>query len=64
MGGMSCCPCETCKACDKELATKLAALGAWLVNREGKNGATTASMLRRKLIKIGIIHEPNNNEGY
>ena len=52
---MSCCPCETCKACDEELAENLAMVGAWLVNREGKNGATTASMLRRKLIKIGII---------
>ena len=58
------CPCKSCKASDEERAEKLAALGAWLVNREGKNGATTSSMLVRKLIKIGIIHEPNNNEGY
>lgn len=49
------CSCTSCKACDEELAEKLAALGAWLVNREGKNGATTATMLKRKLIKIGII---------
>lgn len=49
------CNCTSCKACDIELANKLATLGDWLVNREGKNGATTASMLMRKLIKIGII---------
>jgi hypothetical protein len=49
------CNCTSCKAADEELAEKLAALGAWLVNREGKNGATTATMLRSKLIKLGII---------
>ena len=49
------CPCESCKASNEERAEKLVALGAWLINREGKNGATTASMLKRKLIKIGII---------
>ena len=46
------CPCESCKASDEELAAKLVALGKWLVNREGKNGETTASMLKRKLNKI------------
>jgi hypothetical protein len=54
------CSCTSCKASDEELSRKLVALGYWLVNREGKNGATTASMLRRKLIKIGIIDEDNN----
>lgn len=52
------CPCESCKACDEERAKKLVALGKWLVNREGKNGETTSSMLVRKLTKIGVIdHE-------
>jgi hypothetical protein len=49
------CPCKACKDANKERAEKLAALGAWLVNREGKNGATTSSILVRKLNKIGII---------
>jgi hypothetical protein len=49
------CHCKSCKACDEERAEKLVALGYWLVNREGKNGATTSSMLIRKLNKIGII---------
>ena len=57
------CNCESCKASDKERAEKLAALGRWLVNREGKNGATTSSMLVRKLTKIGIIDiEPWENQ--
>ena len=61
---MSCC-CETCKASDEERAEKLVALGTWLVNREGKDGATTSSMLVRKLIKIGIIqYEDNHITGY
>jgi len=44
-------------------AKQLADLGTWLVNREGKNGATTSSMLVRKLTKIGIIDiEPWENQ--
>ena len=49
------CNCESCKAYDDERAKSLEALGAWLVGRKGKNGATTSSILRRKLIKIGVI---------
>jgi len=49
------CPCESCKAHDEERARKLVALGAWLVGREGKNGATTTSILLRKLRKIGVL---------
>lgn len=56
------CNCDTCREADEERAEKLVKLGHWLVNREGKNGATTTSMLIRKLRKIGVLDGELNHE--